>query len=144
MQIEQQTKLKFIGVDIIHVNFSTLQPYDPSIKINIDIKPRIFLPKDALNNFNVLMDVTLKCDTYFDLSVTAMGSFEIEGELSEDIRTKFINVNTPAIMFPYVRAFISTLTSNLGTPTGTLIIPTQFFKGDLEIINENDLSKKEE
>jgi preprotein translocase subunit SecB len=35
-------------------------------------------------------------------------------------------------MFPYVRAFITTLTTNLGNVTNPLIIPTQFFKGELE------------
>ena len=44
-------------------------------------------------------------------------------------------------MFPYVRAFITTLISNLGNVTGTLVIPTQFFQGDLpeiSIDSEND------
>jgi len=41
-------------------------------------------------------------------------------------------------MFPYVRSFITTLTSNLGDVTGSLVIPTQFFQGDLpEFTTEN-------
>jgi len=39
-------------------------------------------------------------------------------------------------MFPYIRSFISTLTANLGSVVGTLVIPTQFFKGELEVIKE--------
>lgn len=38
-------------------------------------------------------------------------------------------------MFPYIRSFITTLTANLGDVTGTLTIPTQFFKGELKEID---------
>lgn len=52
--------------------------------------------------------------------------------------TKIVNSNSPAIMFPYVRAFISTLTTNLGNVTGPLLIPTQFFRGELEEVVESE------
>jgi len=50
----------------------------------------------------------------------------------KNLKKVFVNINAPAIMFPYVRAFITTLTTNLGNVTSPLIIPTQFFKGELE------------
>jgi preprotein translocase subunit SecB len=49
-----------------------------------------------------------------------------------NLKKVFVDINAPAIMFPYVRAFITTLTTNLGNVTSPLIIPTQFFKGELE------------
>ncbi len=46
-----------------------------------------------------------------------------------------MHINAPAIMFPYVRAFLSTITSSFGKATGTIIIPAQTFTGELDIIN---------
>lgn len=56
----------------------------------------------------------------------------MRAELVQNLKKSFVNTNAPAIMFPYVRAFIAMLTSNLGNVTGALNIPPQFFKGDLE------------
>jgi hypothetical protein len=39
-------------------------------------------------------------------------------------------------MFPYVRSFISTFTGNLGAVMNRILLPTRFFKGDLEIIQD--------
>ena len=61
----------------------------------------------------------------------------------QNLRSTFINTNAPAIMFPYIRSFISTLTSNVGNVTGTLNIPPQFFKGNLPVLSEEDLLKTE-
>lgn len=77
-----------------------------------------------------------------DLFIVALGTFELKGDFDEKTKKSFVNINAPAIMFPYLRSFISTLTSNLGNVTGTLTIPTQFFKGELEEIT--DISKEKE
>ncbi len=44
-------------------------------------------------------------------------------------------------MFPYVRAFVTTLTSNLGNVTGSLTIPTQFFHGELPEIGQDSIEE---
>ena len=46
----------------------------------------------------------------------------------------FIDINAPAIMFPYVRAFLSTLTANLGAGFPPIILPPQIFQGELEVL----------
>ena len=78
------------------------------------------------------MEVSVICENYFDLNLVGIGNFEFDKNFEDiDLKKTFVNANAPAIMFPYVRSFITTLSTNLGNVTGSLIIPTQFFQGDL-------------
>ncbi|MBC7555101.1 MAG: protein-export chaperone SecB [Taibaiella sp.] len=87
------------------------------------------------------MSVTLFAENHFSLLVTGVGTFQISGdedEIGDEERNGLINFNATAIMFPYLRAFITTLTSNLGDVTSPIILPTRFFKGDLEVVSSLD------
>ncbi|MEI6821113.1 MAG: hypothetical protein WCL51_04210 [Bacteroidota bacterium] len=137
MDVSKQNKLTFRGVDILNVNFNTLGRREGELNININCIPKVFYPSDNKNTFNIIMDVALNDDKTFELTLRAVGYFEIESELTEELRKAFVNSNATAIMFPYVRSFITTLTSNLGNVVGTLVVPTQFFRGELEEFNEN-------
>jgi preprotein translocase subunit SecB len=131
MEVKNQPKLLFHGADIIDINFNAKQAYDGKEKIDLHINPQVFIPEDNLSIFQIIMEVEVTCKEYFSLNLVSVGNFELNGEIDADIRKKFINENAPAIMFPYVRSFITTLSSNLGTTTGPLVLPTQFFKGEI-------------
>jgi len=136
MEVNQQTKLTFHGVDILNVNFNAIAPREGKLKIDIKCEPKVFYPANDSNVFKIIMDIELKDESFFELALRAVGNFEIESELNNDLKKVFVNSNAPAIMFPYIRSFISTLTANMGNVIGTLVIPTQFFKGELEEIKE--------
>jgi len=126
MEVGTQAKLSFKGVDILNVNFNAIAPFREDVSIVVACNPKVFYPKEENNIFKILMDVDVKDERYFVLNLRAIG------HIPADLTKNFVNVNAPAIMFPYVRSFITTLTANLGNTTGTLVIPPQFFKGDLE------------
>jgi len=132
MEVGKQTKLIFHGVDILNVNFDAFSPPQEALNIDVNCVPKVFYPIDNKNIFKIVMDIDLRDERYFELKVRAIGSFELDSELTEELRKNFVNSNAPAIMFPYIRSFISTLTANLGNVVGPVIIPTQFFRGDLE------------
>lgn len=136
MEVGKQTKLTFHGVDILNVNFNAIAPKQEELKIDIICIPKVFYPQDNLNFFRIIMDIELKGEKVFDLAVRAVGNFELDSELNDELKKVFVNTNAPAIMFPYIRSFITTLTANLGNVVGTLTIPTQFFKGEIEEIKE--------
>ncbi len=136
MEVNKQTKLTFHGVDILNINFNAIAPREDELKIDIKCEPKVFYPIEDTNIFKIIMDIELKDERYFELVLRAVGSFELESELNDELRKVFVNSNAPAIMFPYIRAFISTLTANIGNVVGPLVIPTQFFKGELEEIKE--------
>ncbi len=136
MDVNKQTKLSFHGVDILNVNFNAIAPREGELKIDVKCEPKVFYPVDSKKTFKIIMDVELVAESHFNLSIEAVGTFELDEEIDENMKKVFVNSNAPAIMFPYVRSFISTITANMGHVVGTLVIPTQFFKGDLEeIIN---------
>lgn len=136
MEVNKQTKLTFHGVDIFNINFNVIAPREGKVDIAIDCKPKVFYPLDNKSVFKIVMDIELKNEEFFQLALRAVGSFELDAELNEDLRKIFVNSNAPAIMFPYIRSFITTLTSNMGGVVGTLVIPTQFFQGELEEIKD--------
>lgn len=135
MEIAKQIKLKFYGVDFPIVNLNSTNPVlESEDPIKINIAPKVYFPKETPNIFKIIQEVSLSSEGYFELFILAVGSFELDETLSEDIKQSFINTNAPAIMFPYIRAFISTLTSNVGNATGSIIIPPHFFRGEIEIV----------
>ena len=136
MEVKHQTLLNFSGVDFVNVNVHIQNPipHDQNPTADLGLIPKVFYPKERPNEFIIIFDIKLVCKTYFNISIVAFGFFALPEYKGTDIREEkdFININAPAIMFPYVRSFISTLTGNLGTNFKTMIIPPHFFKGDLE------------
>lgn len=132
MEVQNQPKLLLHGVDFTEISFRTTKPYDNQHPIDLKVDPKVFYPNDLPKLFKIIMDVSLKSESFFDLKVVAVANFELGDVLSDEIKQTFIDTNAPAIMFPYVRSFISTLTSNMGGVTGHLLIPAQFFKGELK------------
>lgn len=56
-----------------------------------------------------------------DLYATVVALFEFDTELTEDQKNLFFECNAPAIIFPFVRAFISTMTALAGN---NILLPT--------------------
>lgn len=142
MSTETQIKLKFHSVDFPVVEFQSKKQLLEDPEIKIDIEPKAFFPKEYPNHFRIIQEVHVFVEDVFDLFIVAIGSFELNNVEDEKMRYSFVNMNAPAIMFPYIRSFISTLTSNLGNVTGTLNIPPQFFKGELKVISEEDMEQE--
>lgn len=136
MEVTNQIQLNFHGVDFPVINLNSENSFVQNSEniINIDIKPKVFYPSDKPEYFKIIQEVKLSSDKFFNLFIVAVGTFELKSDVDENLKKIFVNQNAPAIMFPYIRSFITTLTSNLGNVTSPLIIPTQFFKGVLEEI----------
>lgn len=132
MKVEDQPKLHFTGVDIVNLNFHTEKPLEQNVKLDLDVQPKVFYPEEDNTVFKIIIELKLGAEKYFSLNLVAIGTFKYDKELDGDLKKQIVNVNAPAIVFPYIRSFISTLTSNLGNVTGSIILPTQFFDGELE------------
>ena len=139
MTTEEQIQLIFEGVHIFKVDFSTQGlNNDKSVDFNLDAK--IMDPKGDNARFGIVMTTKLSRENNFKLEIGAIGHFKINGEVTPEIRSSFINVNAPAIVFPYIRAFITNLTSSLGREPGPIILPPQFFKGQLDTVRDDMVS----
>lgn len=133
--IGKQENLRFDGVKFYSVHFDILGNPKENTEINLDIIPKVTYNTNT--QFNIVYDVKLFVYEVFRLELRAVGYFEMSDELldNENVREQLIHTNAPAIVFPYLRSFISMFTSNLGT-IPTLTLPTQFFKGKLEEFSE--------
>jgi preprotein translocase subunit SecB len=139
MEVSSQPKLKFHGVDFVNIQFNSMKQYDGKTGIDFHINPTVFYPEDNELFFRIIMQISLVCIDFFDLKLLGLGNFELDKSLDDDnLKKNFVNANAPAIMFPYVRSFISTLSVNLGNVTGPLVIPTQFFNGELAEVSLNE------
>lgn len=58
----------------------------------------------------------------FELKATCSAIFEFDRELTNEERSGYFSLNAPAILFPYIRAYISTLTSLSGI--SPIVLPT--------------------
>ena len=75
-----------------------------------------------------------------DLSLTIKGMFEYDTDDMNEL-IPYISMNAPAIMFPYIRAYISNITALGGTQP--IILPTLNVEGvGLELLEKMGLIKK--
>lgn len=94
-------------------------------KFDIEILPSgiLNIPK---NEFQLSLEIMLSNKKEESLiNVDIVGLFRYTGEFSEI--KNFLYLNAPAILFPYLRAYISALTSLSGSETFTL--PTMNLSG---------------
>ena len=97
---------------------------DDNIDLDFNVEKEIFYPEK--DNFAL---VTLKTTIFenaeennypFTMMVVISGIFEFINK--ESIRNELLEQNAVAILFPYVRAIVSTYTANANIPP--LILPT--------------------
>ena len=134
MDVKVQPILKFQGVDIVNVTVNLLNSFNHEEKpaIDLTIVPKVFYPEDRPNEFTIIVDLKVSAKEYFNIAVVAFGGFMLNKPANDPDSKPFIDINAPAIMFPYVRSFISTLTANLGEGFPPIILPPQLFQGELE------------
>jgi preprotein translocase subunit SecB len=137
MEVKEQLNLRFLGVDFINLSLTSFKPLEKGINYHYDFNfdPKVFYPDDNKLVFTIVMNVVVSCKGFFEIGLAALGQFELSAEIKDDARKEmYVSGNAPAIMFPYVRAFLTTLTSNVGGIMGPVVLPPQFFNGKLEII----------
>ncbi len=56
----------------------------------------------------------------FSIDIAITGKFMGEEDMTKEVFNNMCNINAPAILFPYVRTIINTVTSQSGYPPLTL------------------------
>jgi preprotein translocase subunit SecB len=75
-------------------------------------------------------------ETDFQLIVEVIGNFKVTGPVEEKVLDNYLNVSIPSILYPYIRAFITTLVVQTGMDP-IILPPINFgYRPKEEITNE--------
>lgn len=97
-------------------------PKDISLKI--DTNPSVDIDNPNYFSLEFLLNLSSK-DDVTSIKASFIGEFETDGNLNIDsdfLNSSFITVNAPAILFPFIRSYISTMTINAGL--NPIVLPT--------------------
>jgi preprotein translocase subunit SecB len=130
MENTESPKLHFHGLSIVGVQFLVFATSTQDVQVTLNVDAKLVPMEENSREFRILMDVEVTAPDQWQIKVSGFGDFEFRDDLENS--RKFIDMNAPAIMFPYFRAFIATLTSNAGGSVPTITIPPRFFHGELE------------
>lgn len=109
------------------INPSQISPNDD---MSVEVT-RENLLNDSKSLFKLDMSVKMKDEKgNINISIKIEGVFEFDSDLTDKQKNDFFGINAPAILFPYVRAYISSLTSLSGF--NHLILPTINFAARAE------------
>lgn len=123
--MEQQHKLELISFDIVKVLFERKnlnKDFEYNINVNFGVED---LPKDGevdLFRTSFLLLLSSEEESVPSIQVEAMAIFKMYGNPPNEVVYNYKQISSPSIIYPYVRAFISSLTVQTGL--STVIIPT--------------------
>lgn len=113
-----------------HIQFTEIEykvnTYDKEITHELETSLGIesIFPKENKNDFAIAFSIGLKSKAKeFKLKLKAIAHFSTTDEIDDEFKNSpFIEINAPAIAFPYIRTFISNMTLNSGYDP--IVLPT--------------------
>ena len=94
-----------------------------SKQLNVEFKQTSGVNEKELRYKHTLVTKITNENNSISIEVHAEGYFEFDKGLPEEQKENFFNINAPSILFPYVRAYITALTSLSGVQP-PVILPT--------------------
>lgn len=115
----EQSSFQFNGF-IIRKSYIEKKKGEPSSKF--DLK---FVPSGVINNeqscfrLNLLVNIE-DANKVFEIEVESIGDFYFDNQIEKEKLSDYFYINAPAILFPYIRAYITSLTALSGIKPITL------------------------
>lgn len=119
---EKVAQFRLAKFEIIKSLIETTENVAVSDELNVEFKQ-----ESAVNEENRILKYKFETvisdkDKALNIDVITIGTFEFDKDLPEEMKANFFKVNAPAILFPYIRAHVTTLTSLSGIKP--IILPT--------------------
>jgi len=118
-----------------HINIG-LDTKANSIDINIEPKGIIY---EEEKQYEIQLEISLNSKDGLDVSVKMIGFFEFKEVVKIENLGNYFFVNAPAIIFPYLRSYISALTALSGC--STIILPPMNLVSLGKKLEENTIKK---
>jgi len=114
---EQQLLLRFDDIRVVKLSMTVPENQldrSEELEIQLGFDPIFYDTKDK--EFDILFSVEIKNkDNSFLMEAKALARFLTNGVITDDFKnSSFTKISAPAIAFPYLRAYISTVTLNSG------------------------------
>ncbi len=111
--MEDYSKFQFKGFKIIR-SIIERNENEPSKKISLEFAPKGFINKKD-SNFQLQLGVKIEDENKsFKIEIEAVSNYSFKNKEGLDNLGQFFYMNAPALLFPYIRAYISTLTNLSG------------------------------
>lgn len=119
--MENATPIKFLNFIVRESHISFKKPGDYKIDINFEASGSVL---KSTNKFILQLIAEVKdADGKFGVNIVTESYFDYDPNANiEEFKNSYFTINAPAIVFPYIRAYISSLTALSGMPT--LNLPT--------------------
>ena len=119
---EKVAQFRFVNYRITESAIQIDPEREPNDELEVNFEQTIGV-HETENRMRLLLNTTITDkDSVLSMAVKAEGFFEFDSELDEEMKDDFFNTNAPAILFPYIRAYISTLSTLSGLKP--IILPT--------------------
>jgi preprotein translocase subunit SecB len=117
MKVTEKTKSSFelISISLRKSLFEIAKPQNvlDDFEIGIGIDKKIDKENNKQLECALTTILSVKDREAFKLSVTMVGRFNVNGEFDFDT-SDFLNINAPAIIYPYIRQHVRTLSLESG------------------------------
>lgn len=120
MNNTEASKFRFNGYIVKHSDFNFNGSISSNESLNINITPSGVKEKEL---FTLTLDIEIKNESNsISLHMITDSQFSFDKDLEPNQLGKFFTLNAPAIVFPYIRAYISMLSSLSGV--SPILLPT--------------------
>jgi preprotein translocase subunit SecB len=119
---EKEAQFRFVNYRITESVIKLDPEVEPSDELEVNFEQTIGV-HETENRMRLLLNTSITDkNNALSIAVKAEGYFEFDEGLDEDMKDGFFNANAPAILFPYIRAYISTLSTLSGIKP--IVLPT--------------------
>jgi preprotein translocase subunit SecB len=109
----EDSKFQFKGFKILR-SLIERNDSEPSKKLILGFDPKGIINKEDAT-FQLYLGVNIEDENKsFNIEIETIANFTFNSTIESDNLSKFFYVNAPALLFPYIRAYISTLTNLSG------------------------------
>lgn len=119
---EKIAKFRFLGYKITDSRIHVDSGMEVSKRFDVSFEKTAGV-NDKEHKMRLLLEAKIDSENKaMHIDVKAEGYFEFEHDITDEEKRVFFNTSAPAILFPYIRAYISALSSLAGI--APVVLPT--------------------
>jgi preprotein translocase subunit SecB len=121
---EKQMLIRFSDIKVTKLDLKFSGPTkDEEYNVFIDFEPVFYKEESKIRDFALSFDLRISSpDNASSIELKALSYFNTSEPITEDFKTSdWVKINAPAIAFPFLRAYISSITIQSGV--NPIILP---------------------